>query len=66
MTREDYEQAPCTCPICRQAGVHMKPQIRDRYTGAWLHGYDLKRWHDARDQFWTEWDAFRKQIKAMR
>ena len=60
--KADYEGAPCACPLCRQAGVSEQPQIRDRYTGAWMHGYDLKRWYEAREKFWTEWDELKQKL----
>lgn len=60
MKPQDFEQAPCHCPQCVQAGVSELPQIRDRHTGKWLHGYDLKRWVEARDSFWT---SFHQQVE---
>lgn len=59
MKREDFEREPCTCPECVQAGVDDKPQRRDRYTGEWLHGYPLKRNHDAEAAFWRK---FREMV----
>ena len=50
---EDFLGPPCRCPLCVQADVDVKDQVRDRHTGQWLHGYDLKRWYMARDAFWT-------------
>lgn len=47
MKRADYEREPCTCGTCRQAGVDQLNQRRDPYSGKWLHGYELKRLHDA-------------------
>lgn len=51
MKREDFEGEPCSCAECSQAGVTDKPLIRDRYTGVWLHGYNLKRWYEAKAKF---------------
>lgn len=62
---EDFEQAPCGCAACIQAGVSEKPQVRDFYTGAWLHGYDLKRLHEAREKFWREWGDFKKKLDTL-
>ena len=52
MKPEDFIAQPCACPACEQAGVSDRDQIRDRVSGAWLHGYDLKRWYEAKDAFW--------------
>ena len=62
---EDYTRPPCPCVDCRQAGVSAREQIRDRVTGQFLHGYDLKRWYEARESFWKR---FHEQVgrKAMR
>lgn len=49
----EVERAPCTCPECYQAGVSALPQRKDPRTLAWLHGYDLKRWYEARERFRT-------------
>lgn len=53
MKAEDFTRPPCACGACQQAGVSDQPQIRDRHTGQWLHGYDLKRWIEAKENFWT-------------
>jgi hypothetical protein len=50
--REDFEQAPCACGACVQAGVSERPQKRDPKSGAWMHGYQLKCWYEAQDAFW--------------
>jgi hypothetical protein len=42
---------PCGCAECRQAGVDTVPSVVNDRTGEQLHGYPLKRWHAARDQF---------------
>lgn len=63
MKADDYQRDPCRCPDCVQAGVSDRMQIRDRYSGAWLHGYDLKRWWAARDQFWQQMNEFK--VKTM-
>jgi hypothetical protein len=60
MRHEDFEREPCQCGDCLQAGVSALVQVRDWYTGAWLHGYDLQRWYDARDRFWN---TFHEQVK---
>lgn len=60
MKREDFEGPPCSCPACFQAGVSEQPQIRDRYTGKWLHGQDLRRWYEAKAKF----EELAKTIKA--
>lgn len=64
MRPEDYTRQPCDCPECKQAGVDQEIQYRDQYTGKWLHGYELKRLHDARKKFWEEMQAVK--IKGMR
>lgn len=51
MKRRDFEADPCACPLCVQAGVTKKFLRRDPHSGKWLHGYDLKRWHEAHDRF---------------
>lgn len=51
MNREDFVAPPCACIPCQQAGVSDREQIRDRYTGAWLHGGDLRRWYAAKADF---------------
>lgn len=47
--------APCGCAECRQAGVSTLPQVVNEKTGEALHGYSLKRWHAARDQFLADY-----------
>lgn len=47
MKEADWKREPCTCGECVQAGVSMKPQLRDPQTGQWQHGYRLKRNYDA-------------------
>lgn len=49
--------APCHCGECLQAGVSDRPSVIDTKTGEQLHGYSLRRWHEARDTFIT---AFRR------
>lgn len=53
-SRSDFEQAPCPCGECVQAGVAGFPQLRDWSSGKWLHGYDLKRVYEAKDAFWKK------------
>ena len=52
MNRADFVQPPCVCGECVQAGVSGLEQIREYQTGKFLHGYDLKRWYAARQQFY--------------
>lgn len=54
MKTEDFVQGPCACSECHQAGVTELPQRRDPRSGAWLHGYHLRRWHEARAAFMTQ------------
>lgn len=51
MKRSDFIGPSCDCVPCRQAGVNGREIVRDYHTGYWLHGYDLKRWYDARERF---------------
>lgn len=51
MSLKDFVGAPCDCGQCVQAGVNSLEQVRDPRSGAWLHGYDLKRWYEARQKF---------------
>ena len=46
----DFIGPPCGCPACVQAVVNEHEQRRDPWTGKWLHGYDLKRWYEARER----------------
>lgn len=48
---EDFIGPVCGCPECQQAGVADQEQRRDRQTGVMLHGYGLRRWLEAREQF---------------
>ncbi len=50
MKRADFEREPCPCAECEQAGVSDRVQVRDPQTGAFLHGYPLRRWHEAADR----------------
>lgn len=59
MKRADFERGPCPCAECRQAGVSELEQVRDPQTGAYLHGYPLKRWYEARDAFKAALDKVR-------
>lgn len=43
---------PCSCGECRQAGISHEPIRRDPKTGAWMHGYTLKAWYEARAKFY--------------
>ena len=65
LKRSDFEREPCTCGECQQAGVSVLPQLRDWRTGAWMHGYPLKRVYEAKAAFWSR---FREtvQTKGMR
>jgi hypothetical protein len=45
----DYIGPACACGQCVQAGVDRRLQRRDPDTGAWLHGYALKRWYESAD-----------------
>ena len=47
---EDFIGPPCDCVPCRQADVSDREIRRDPSTGRWLHGMDLWRWYEARDQ----------------
>lgn len=53
LKRDDFEREPCDCGECRQAGVSDRPQLRSARTGAFLHGYELKRVYEAQDAFWA-------------
>lgn len=53
MKRADFEREPCQCGECRQAGVDRLEQARDPHSGRLLHGHELRRWHEAREQFRT-------------
>ena len=53
MKYSDVIGDPCACPQCMQAGVSEVAVRRDPRSGAWLHGYDLTRWYQAREQFLT-------------
>lgn len=46
---------PCPCAECRQAGVSDLPSVVNTKTGEQTHGYPLKRWHAARDQFLADY-----------
>lgn len=60
LKRSDIESAPCGCPICHQAGVAERPQLRSPQTGALLHGYDLRRLYEAQEAFWR---TFRRLVE---
>lgn len=63
MNREDFEGKPCSCGECVQAQVSGKPIRRDPRTGAWLHGYKLRRVIEAEERFWKEFrDKFGKKV----
>lgn len=55
MNRADYIGPPCACPECTQAGVTHRETRRDPRSGAWLHGYALRRWYDAFDRAQALW-----------
>jgi hypothetical protein len=48
---EDFITPPCSCGPCRQARVDHLEGRRDPATRAILHGYDLKRWYEARERY---------------
>ena len=78
--RLGYENMPCTCRECREAGVAEKPirfvpyddpevkgqlsQSRVVLLGHWIHGEPLARWYVAKDKFWREARAL-FEAKAM-
>ena len=47
--RADHVQPPCACPLCAQAGVSGRPQVRDPQSGQLLHGEALRRYYEAAD-----------------
>jgi hypothetical protein len=47
----DFIGDPCGCGECLQAGMSTLPIRRDPFSGEWLHGYALKRWYDAKEQY---------------
>lgn len=49
---------PCGCAECYQAGVSDQQTVIDMRTGAELHGYEKKRWYEARDQFLRDFKAW--------
>ncbi len=51
MKPADYIGHCCDCALCRQADITDRPTRRDPWTGAMLHGYELKRWYEAYDYF---------------
>ena len=51
MKREDFVSPACSCPQCEQAGVTELEGRRDPWTGSVAHGYDLRRWYEARAKF---------------
>lgn len=51
MNTKDFIGPPCSCGECVQAGMSQYEQVRDPLSGAWLHGYALKHWYDARERF---------------
>lgn len=53
MNVQDFIGPPCSCAACGQAGVTDKAIRRDPHTGEMLHGYRLKRWYDAFENFRT-------------
>lgn len=57
MRIEDIEQPPCACGECVQAQVTDKPRRRDPRSGRLLHGYELKRWYQAKDACLTSLKA---------
>lgn len=63
MKREDFEGSPCSCVPCREAGVSDKPIIRDYYSGRWMHGRELRRWHEEKAKFQARMAALK--VKGM-
>jgi len=57
MKTQDFIREPCSCGECQQAGVSALEQRRDPWTGKWLHGYDLKRWYQAKDTVREKFNA---------
>ena len=51
MKVQDHIAPPCSCPECFQAGVTDKELRRDPRSGRWLHGHELRRWYEAREEF---------------
>lgn len=51
MKVEDFITGPCGCGECLAANVAEESQRRDPHTGQWMHGYQLRRWLDARKRF---------------
>lgn len=60
MRPEDFIAAPCACGACQQANVTQLEVRRDPRSGRWLHGYELKRWYEARQ---AAREAFRQWTK---
>ena len=67
--RLGYENAPCKCRECREAGVSEKPirfvphdpdaqgqlsPSRIVLLGHYIHGDALANWYYAREKFWTD------------
>lgn len=68
-----YEDAPCSCALCQEAGVTERPirfvpdaddndrdikvedpiGNREVTEGHWAHGAELRRWYEARADFWN-------------
>lgn len=74
-----FQDVPCSCELCHQAGVtHLPLRFvpdwdqrtdlpvkafdasgrREVTDGHWAHGYELKRWHDARESFFQKYYAW--------
>lgn len=72
--RLGYENVPCKCRECRDAGVDEKPirfvpyddpeeparlsPSRVVLRGHYIHGEALARWYVAKDRFWKEARAY--------
>ncbi len=47
----DLTAEPCDCGECIQANVTSERRRRDPHTGRLMHGYELRRWLDAKAKF---------------
>lgn len=60
----DFQREPCTCEACTVAGVSKLAQRRDPFSGAWLHGVQLRRWYEAKARVFKQWQTVKP--KGMR
>ena len=63
MKIQDHTGGCCHCGECQQAGITDRPQIRDPQSGVLLHGYALRRYHEAAD---AALERIRQRLKAGR